>query len=250
METKTMSESIGKLASTLSTAQSQMLGAKADSENPYYKSKYADLASVWDACRKPLTDNKLAVVQTLGGTSENVEIITTLIHESGEWIRGAIMLKPVKADPQGVGSAITYGRRYGLTSILGIIQEDDDGNAASNPPKIVQTPVKTPRKPRKAPDTQATPETPPDTPPKPETPAMMGSYPFNASIIGETPYATLEAIMDKAMKDGTGPKVVRPIIEEIFPRFYVDCDLEDIPEDNVIEIVHRLTGVRMGGQES
>jgi hypothetical protein len=125
------SESIGKLAEALSAAQGAMEHAKKDSENPFFKSKYADLAEVWNTCKPVLSKNKLAVIQTTSGTADNVTIITTLAHASGEWIRGKLTLKPVKADPQGVGSAITYGRRYSLAAIVGVSQDDDDGNAAS-----------------------------------------------------------------------------------------------------------------------
>ena len=137
------SETIGKLAEALVKAQSQMKPAIKDSDNPYFKSKYADLASIWDAVRVPLTSNGLCVTQTtdkLEGSSA-VTIITILIHISGEWISGSLTLTPVKADPQGVGAAITYGRRFGLSAITGICSEDedDDGNAASGhvAPKVV-----------------------------------------------------------------------------------------------------------------
>jgi hypothetical protein len=103
-----------------------------DSENPFFHSKYADLSSVWEACRELLTKNGLAVVQTMGGeTHESVTVITTLAHISGQWIRGGLTMKPTKQDPQGIGSAITYARRYALASIVGVCPEDDDGAAAS-----------------------------------------------------------------------------------------------------------------------
>ena len=125
------SESIGELAKALSKLQSEIRGYKEDSENPFYKSKYGDLTSVWAACRKPLTDAGLSVVQTLTGNGDgSVVIITTLMHNSGEWIRGSLPVKPVKADPQALGSAITYGRRYSLAAIVGIAPEDDDAESA------------------------------------------------------------------------------------------------------------------------
>jgi hypothetical protein len=129
------SETIGKLAEALAKAQSQMKPAIKDSDNPYFKSKYADLASIWDAVRVPLTSNGLCVSQTTDTVqgSSGVTIITTLLHTSGEWISGSLSLAPVKIDPQGVGAAITYGRRFGLSAITGICSEDedDDGNTAS-----------------------------------------------------------------------------------------------------------------------
>lgn len=125
------SESIGELAKALSKVQSEIRGYKEDSENPFFKSKYGDLTSVWAACRKPLTGAGLSVVQTLSGNEDgSVVIVTTLMHTSGEWIRGSLPVKPVKTDPQALGSAITYGRRYSLAAIVGIAPEDDDAESA------------------------------------------------------------------------------------------------------------------------
>jgi len=128
------SDSIGKLAEALAKAQSVMTGAIKDSDNPFFKSRYADLSSVWDACRKPLTENGLAVIQTtctMPETPEYVVVETILTHTSGEWIKGRLAMKPVKQDPQAIGSCITYARRYALAAMVGIAPEDDDANAAS-----------------------------------------------------------------------------------------------------------------------
>ena len=128
------SESIAELSAALSKAQGAMQGAIKDSSNPFFKSSYADLASVWDACRKPLSDNGLSVVQTSDLLPEHPDMVcieTILCHASGQWIKGRLAVKPVKSDPQSVGSCITYLRRYSLQSIVGIAPEDDDGNAAS-----------------------------------------------------------------------------------------------------------------------
>jgi hypothetical protein len=130
MEILMQSPDIGKLAEALAKAQSQMKGASKDSSNPFFKSKYADLSSVWNACREPLGYNGLAVIQTTDEKDGVIELITSLVHSSGQFIRGRLPLKPVKNDPQGVGSAISYARRYGLSSIVGVIQEDDDGEHA------------------------------------------------------------------------------------------------------------------------
>jgi hypothetical protein len=130
MEIVMQSSEIGKLAEALAKAQSQMQAALKDSSNPFFKSKYADLSSVWNSCREPLTRNGLAVIQTTDGADGVIELITTLVHSSGEFIRGRLPLKPVKSDPQGVGSAISYARRYGLSSIVGVVQEDDDAEQA------------------------------------------------------------------------------------------------------------------------
>jgi len=131
----TRSEQIDELAAALSRAQGAMGGAKKDSENPFFDSKYADLASVWDACRKPLAENGLSVVQfpRLMHVSEDwwlVEVETTLLHTSGQFMSDVLAVPVTKVDAQGVGSAITYARRYALGAVAGVAPEDDDGNAA------------------------------------------------------------------------------------------------------------------------
>lgn len=126
----TKSDSIGELSKALSKAQTIMGGAIKDSNNPFFKAAYADLSSVWDACRKPLTDNGLSIIQTLDIAEHGVIVETTLSHASGEWISGRLLLNPTKNDPQGIGSAITYGRRYALAAMVGVCPEDDDGEGA------------------------------------------------------------------------------------------------------------------------
>lgn len=125
------SETISKLAMALAKAQAKVKGAIKDSNNPFFKSKYADLQSVWDAIREPFTSNGLSITQLTGEATDGVLIETVLLHESGEYISSRLLMKPVKNDPQGIGSAITYGRRYGLQAIAGVCPEDDDGNKAS-----------------------------------------------------------------------------------------------------------------------
>lgn len=126
------SEEIGELVKALAKAQGAIKPAKRDSTNPYFKSKYADLTSIWDSCRKELSQNGLVVIQTIKNNNEMVTVLTTLAHESGQWIRGEISLRPVKNDPQGYGSALTYARRYSLAAIVGIATgEDDDAEDAT-----------------------------------------------------------------------------------------------------------------------
>lgn len=129
------SSEIKDLAGALVKAQAQLKPASKDGMNPHFKSPYATLQSVWGVARAALTPNGLAVSQTFTATDgDTLAISTTLMHTSGQWIGGTLTIKPTKADPQGIGSAITYGRRYALAAILGIVaDEDDDGNAASAP---------------------------------------------------------------------------------------------------------------------
>jgi len=126
------SEEINELAAALVKVQGKLEGAKMDGVNPFFHSKYSTLASVWDACREPLSSNGLAVVQTCS-IDENGGLVvnTTLLHSSGQWISGQQATKPTKDDPQGMGSAITYARRYGLAAMVGICPEDDDAEAAT-----------------------------------------------------------------------------------------------------------------------
>ena len=126
------SEQINELMSALAKAQGQMSHASKDSTNPFHKSKYADLASVWAACREPLASNGLALTQTLDFAGERQVMVTTLAHSSGQWIKSVICL-PTLAKPQEVGSALTYYRRYMLAAMVGVYQDDDDAETASKP---------------------------------------------------------------------------------------------------------------------
>jgi hypothetical protein len=129
------SESITKIASALVKAQGELNAVGKDGTNPHFKSKYATLQNIVESCRDTLRKQGLAVVQTFAETDGTyINLTTTLLHESGEWMQGIITMRPSKADPQGLGSAATYARRYALSAILGIVtDDDDDGNASSQP---------------------------------------------------------------------------------------------------------------------
>lgn len=126
------SESIKHIAAALNKAQAEMSGAKKGANNPFFKSKYADMNSVVDAVRIPFCNNGLSYSQFPIMQDNKVGVETILMHESGEWMSDILVLPMVKQDPQAAGSAITYAKRYALQSIAGIPSEDDDGNAASN----------------------------------------------------------------------------------------------------------------------
>lgn len=127
------SESIKELATALSKAQGAMKGAVKDSSNPFFKSKYADLASVVEAIREPFMENGLSYIQTVEPSTKNeVQVETTILHSSGEWVSCGFLALPVsKDDAQGFGSALTYARRYSLSIAVGVAPEDDDGNGAT-----------------------------------------------------------------------------------------------------------------------
>lgn len=147
-ETSMQSEQIDSLAKALAAAQAQIHVAKRNQENPFFKNKYADLASVWAACREPLTKNGLSVVQTVELQDGVSVLVTTLLHESGQFIKSFQVLNPVKNDPQGMGSAISYARRYGLAAIAGVATdgEDDDAEAAVDRNNERPTPKEQPKK--------------------------------------------------------------------------------------------------------
>ena len=126
------SESIKHIAAALNKAQAEMSGAKKGANNPFFKSKYADMNSVVDAVRIPFCNNGLSYSQFPTMQDNKVGVETILMHESGEWMSDILVLPMVKQDPQAAGSAITYAKRYALQSIAGIPSEDDDGNAASS----------------------------------------------------------------------------------------------------------------------
>jgi len=124
------SDQINELAVALAQAQSEMEGAKKGAENPYFKSKYADLASVREASMPALNKHGLSIIQTMTHDESKIGVVTTLLHTSGQWIRGELAMTPAKADPQAIGSLITYFRRYSWQSIIGLSAEDDDGEKA------------------------------------------------------------------------------------------------------------------------
>ena len=125
-----MSKDISKLAGALAKAQGMMGGVAKGKVNPFYKSKYADISDCLDACLPALSKNGLAVSQGNRFCGEHGYYITTmLLHESGQWLKSEIRIPLTnKKDAQEIGSACTYGRRYGLTAMVGLAQQDDDGN--------------------------------------------------------------------------------------------------------------------------
>lgn len=142
-------------ASTFAEAFAKLQGAIKpaikDATNPAFKSKYADLAAVWEAVRGPLAEHGFGVIQAPQFEGDTMFLETTLLHASGEIMISRYPLRPVKQDPQGFGSAITYAKRYALSAMLGVVaDEDDDGNAASGvngngykPAPVPQGPITT-----------------------------------------------------------------------------------------------------------
>lgn len=123
----------GPLAKAFVAAQKATESVKKAATNPAFKSKYADLAHVVEGVIPALNGAGVGVLQFPAFDGELVSVTTTLLHESGASVSATLHLRPTKNDPQGVGSAITYARRYSLLAITGSAPEDDDGNAASRP---------------------------------------------------------------------------------------------------------------------
>jgi hypothetical protein len=130
------SESLTKLADALSKAQGELGNVTKDNVNPHFKSKYADLASVRDAVKPVLAKHGLSVIQLPVYTEQGIALTTRLLHTSGEWVEGELLLMLSKPDMQGVVSAITYARRVSLAAVTGVapVDDDDDGNAATGKP--------------------------------------------------------------------------------------------------------------------
>lgn len=136
-------DTVKQLATALAKAQGEVENAKKVSNNPHFKSKYADLATIWDVIREPLTRNGLSVMQLpCEAPDGKIGLVTHVLHSSGESIseRFFVGLKDV-SNPQQVGSALTYMKRYTLLGVAGIASEDDDGEAAVGRPAKAQAPI-------------------------------------------------------------------------------------------------------------
>jgi hypothetical protein len=137
----TMSENINELLSALAKAQGKIQPASKDKSNPFFKSKYADLSSVWDACRDSLSENGLSVIQLPQTKEEGLFLTSILGHSSGQWIKSELLIPLSKNDPQTIGSALTYFRRYSLSALVGVAPEDDDGEKAQAPFRQKTSPI-------------------------------------------------------------------------------------------------------------
>jgi len=125
-----MSNDITAISKVLPKAQAAMGDVIKGATNPAFRSKYADLGAVIEAVIPALNGLGIALLQPTAYDGNNVKVATMLLHESGQWLRCTLAMPLSKRDAHGVGSAITYGRRYGLMAVAGVAPEDDDGNAA------------------------------------------------------------------------------------------------------------------------
>ena len=127
------SDQINELATALAKAQAEMKNAKLNKVNPHFKSRYADLAEIRDTVTPSLSKNGIAVVHGMERAETGIDVVTRLIHSSGQWVESRF---PIAMDkPQSMASGITYGRRYNLSAIANIsADDDDDANAANDKP--------------------------------------------------------------------------------------------------------------------
>lgn len=127
-----MSDSIATITPAFLKAQMKIESVIKDATNPFFRSKYADLTSVISACKEQLNANGISILQPIDGMT----VETILVHSSGEWFSSSTpIVCKAENDPQALGSAITYAKRYGLQSMVLLPAEDDDGNSASTPVK-------------------------------------------------------------------------------------------------------------------
>lgn len=140
------SEQLDQLAAALAAAQAEFSAIPKTATNPFFKSKYADLATVKATAGPVIAKHGLSVAQLIGFDGEHDTLTTWLLHSSGQFIAETMRLHLSKQDAQGQGSATTYARRYGYMAVLGLVaDEDDDGNRASRPPARTQAPQPAPK---------------------------------------------------------------------------------------------------------
>ena len=236
------SESMAKLATALVQAQADLKSITKDGTNPHFKSKYVTLDAIIDTVRPVLASHGLTLVQ--GGfpdmdvRPEIFGVETILLHDSGEWISTTVEVPLGKKDPQGAGAAITYGRRYGISSLLVLAtDEDDDGNSASRPAKAA-TPSKR---------VQASPQ---DSKPSARVtgavdrlPSWPAPYKFAGVPLKEAPIEELRRIIDWQAKDEEKYAPLKEAIVMELERRRTDSDFEtphpglkltkdDLPFDN------------------
>ena len=157
------SPEIKDLVAALAKAQSVMKPAVFNKGNPHFKSRYADFSSCMDACRIPLSENGLAPIQYCETIEGKLYLVTMLAHVSGQWMKSEFPLNPVKQDSQGIGSAMTYAKRYSLCGMIGIVaDEDDDGEGSvgrgkpdASPSKFAESLKTLPEEWKKATDIQS-----------------------------------------------------------------------------------------------
>jgi len=134
------SPELNELAAALCLAQAEIAGAHKNAANPFFKSKYSDLASCWSAVREPLTKHDLSVVQSPSADGAKVSVETMVLHASGQWVSGTMTATAKDDSPQAIISIVTYLRRAGLSSFCSIAPVDDDAESAQSHTSPVPVP--------------------------------------------------------------------------------------------------------------
>ena len=191
------SETVGEIAAALAIAQGEISHALTERMNPAFKSRYADLSAVLDACRGPLSAAGIAVVQAPsvdlveGGVRVSVE--TRLIHKSGQWMATVVSSYADNGKAQTIGSAITYLRRYGLSAMAGVApDDDDDGNAAQQPQQRQPSP-------RAQAFTQASPTAPLRPAPSSLDPSLETAFEQLGRAVQDANFADLEKVAQRIL---------------------------------------------------
>lgn len=197
------SPTITKLAEALAKAQAELKTITKDRVNPHFRNRYATLDAIMEGIRPTLAKHGLSVIQGASDTATAFVVETMLLHSSGEYISNTVPMTLTKSDAQGVGSGITYGRRYGVSALLGLAtDEDDDGNEAAKPAK---------QEPKPAPKAEPKSETPKPERVKPSESdkgvtmeeAMTFPYPakgeWKGKPMGEVPIDVVRSARDKAV---------------------------------------------------
>lgn len=220
------SASLVKLAPALLAAQREMPSIVKDRINPHFKNAYATLDGILNAVRPVLAKHGFVILQGAEKIDGGLAVSTRLLHESSEWIETVAAMPLDKATPQGAGSALTYGRRYGLSAVLALsVDEDDDGNAASKAAKPAA----------KAPERPAAPAKPAKAPPAARRTEIPGVMPFGKSK--GLPLATLDSeklrgALDWATAANRYPEFQKGAAEELALRGERDVDesmMQDAP---------------------
>ncbi len=234
------SSSIAELATALSEFQYALEGAKKDSSNPFFKSKYADLQSCQEAIREPLHANGLAVTQTTKVISTGAVLVTTLMHSSGQWIKGELPIMCAKErDAQAQGSAITYARRYALSAITGLYQTDDDGESSQN------------RQKQDAPKTAVPPKaTAPAKPPAATKPAakqvIEGEEPQDTEVVKPAAKVAIQepptdAVFGQILQAGISNGWTEPQVDQWLMKFLSDNGINTGADRSMSDIAKDMT---------
>ena len=241
------SENINEIATAISSAQAQINPAAYDAANPHFRSRYASLARCMQSCRAALSQNKIAVVQGTTCSDKYVTVTTMLIHSSGQFISDDITIPIAQNTAQAIGSALTYGRRYGLSALVGIVSDDDDDAELAMPHQATENNM--------AGDVKFTPQK--ETvkfqqpQPKPPTPAVSESHTSNTQEVkankeSKVKRATIRAskikeIFEKSTELGMNLSQLKAFISEITGKSIAEsADLSDADLPFILEELKKL----------